>query len=159
MNGTGSDTFSPDMTMTRGILVSVLYRYEGEPAVTASNPLSDVAAGKYYEEAVIWVAENSIVGGYDAASFGQEDDITREQVATILMRYAKWKGLDVTKTAELTAYVDVNQISDWALSAMEWTNAEGLLTGRTKTTLSPKSSITQAEVATLLMRFIEKLEE
>ena len=93
--------------------------------------------------------------GYGGGFFGTNDSITREQVATMLKRYSDWKKLDTSKTKELTSYTDAVQISSWALDAMKWANAEGLMTGRTTTTLSPKGETTRAEVAMLLMRFIE----
>ena len=155
MNGTGATTFEPNTNLTRAMLVTVLYRYEGEPAVTASNPFSDVVAGQWYTDAVIWASENKIVEGYGDGVFGTTDNITREQVATILLRYAKFKNIDTSATADLSAYTDVNEIASWALDAMKWTG-EGLITGRTATELAPKGETTRAEVATVLMRFIEE---
>ena len=155
VNGVGNNMFAPGESLTRAMLVTLLYRYENEPAVTAGIKFTDVPAGQWYTNAIIWATENKIVEGYGNGFFGTNDNITREQVATMLMRYAAWKKLDTSKTKELTAYTDAAQISDWALAAMKWANAEGLITGRTTTTLSPKGETTRAEVAMLLMRFIE----
>ena len=155
MNGTSDTLFSPDSNLNRAMLVTLLYRYEGEPAVTASNPFSDVQAGQWYTNAIIWASENEIVNGYGSGTFGPNDNVTREQVAAVLYRYADWNELDVSKTTALTAFTDRTEISAWALDAMKWANAEGLMSGRTPTTLVPKGTMVRAEVATILMRFIE----
>jgi len=155
MNGTSDTLFSPSSNLTRAMLVTLLYRYEGEPAVTASNPFSDVQSGQWYTNAIIWASENKIVNGYGDGKFGPNDNVTREQVAAVLYRYADWKKLDVSKTNALTSYTDSAEISSWALDAMKWANAEGLMSGRTPTTLVPKGTMNRAEVATILMRFIE----
>ena len=156
MNGTSADKFSPNNPMTRAMLVTVLYRYEGQPDITSETLFTDVAAGTWYTKAVIWANENKIVEGYGNGIFGTSDDITREQMATVLMRYAKWKGLDVSTTTELVVYTDATQISGWAIDAVKWANAEGLIKGRTNTEIAPKDTATRAEVVTLLMRFIDK---
>ena len=156
-NGTGDTVFAPDMTMTRAMFATVLYRLEGEPAVTAENPFDDVEDGEWYTNAVIWANENGIVEGYGGGLFGTNDDITREQMAKMLYSYADYKGYDVTAAADLAAYTDADEISDWALAAMRWANAEEVITGRTATTLVPLGDATRAEVATIFMRFVETL--
>jgi len=155
MNGVSATIFEPNSPMTRAMLVTVLYRYEGSPDVMAENKFSDVATGQWYTDAIIWASESKIVEGYGDGIFGTNDSITREQVATMLKRYADWKKLGTSKTIELTSYTDAPQISSWALDAMKWANAEGLMTGRTDTTLVPNGNASRAEVATLFMRFIE----
>ena len=119
------------------MLVTVLYRLEGEPAVTGTSGFSDVAGGTWYTDAVVWASENSIVEGYGGGLFGTNDSVTREQMAKILYGYASYKGYDVTSTADLSTYADANEISAWAEAAMKWANAEGLITGVTETTLVP----------------------
>ena len=155
MNGTAADRFEPATNLTRAMFVTILYRYEDEPTSTAVNKFKDVPSGQWYTNAIIWANENKIVEGYGDELFGTNDSITREQAATLLMRYAKYKNLNVSKTTSITAYADAAEVSSWALEAMKWANAEGLITGRTTTTLVPKGTMTRAEVATLLMRFIE----
>ena len=152
-----SDTeFAPNTAMTRGMLVTVLYRLEGEPAVTANADFTDVDADQWYAKAVAWAAENEIVKGY-GETFGPNDLVTREQMATILLRYAVWKQYDTTAGGmALREYADYAEISGWATAALEWANAEGLILGRTETTIVPQGDATRAEVATILMRFIEK---
>ena len=155
MNGIGSDTFSPDTNMTRAMLVTVLYRMEGSPEVTADNPFSDVKNGAYYTEPVIWATGNNIVNGYGSGLFGPEDNITRQQIAAILYRYAIYKDCDVSAAVDLNVYHDASDIADWAFVGMRWANAEGFITGRTADTLEPGGTAKRAEVATILMRFLE----
>ena len=155
-NGVSDTEFAPNTAMTRGMLVTVLYRLEGEPTVTANAKFSDVAEDQWYAKAVAWAAENEIVKGY-GSTFGPNDLVTREQMATILLRYAVWKQYDTTAGGmALLEYADYAEISGWATAALEWANAEGLILGRTETTIVPQGDATRAEVATILMRFIEK---
>jgi hypothetical protein len=156
-NGTSATTFAPELEMTRAMLATVLYRLEGEPAVTSANPYTDVKSGEWYTDAIIWASENGIVNGYGDGIFGTDDNITREQIVTILYRYAKFKGYDVSATTDLAKYDDAGKVSDYALDAVKWANKIGLLNGRTDTELAPQGNATRAEVATLLMRFIENV--
>ena len=157
MNGTSASTFSPLMTTDRAMIVTILYRLEGEPAVTGTSAFSDVADGQWYTDAVIWAADNGIVTGYDTGAFGPSDTVTREQMAAILYRYASYKGYDVTASADLSGYADQAQISAYALTAMQWANAEGLITGTSDSALTPGGSATRAEAATILMRFAQSV--
>ena len=143
--------------MTRAMLVTVLYRLEGKPAVSGANAFSDVTSGEWYTDAVIWANANGIVGGYGSDLFGTNDPITREQMAAMLLRYADYKKCDTAKTNDLAAYADADVIASYAMDAMKWANAEGLITGRTATTLAPSGTATRAEVATILMRFAENV--
>lgn len=157
MNGVGNDKFDPDGTLNRAMLITILYRLEGEPAVTAPNPFTDVASGQWYTNAVVWASENSIVNGYGGRLFGPTDNITREQMAAMLLRYSNYKKYDVTKANDLASYTDAADISPWALSAMKWANAEGLINGRTATTIVSGGNATRAEAATILMRYMENV--
>jgi hypothetical protein len=159
MTGTATGVFSPNVNMTRAMLVTVLYRMEGLPANETGADFTDVADGSWYADAVTWAKTNGIVDGYGNGRFGPNDEITREQTALILMRYAQYKGYDVTATAELSAYSDAADIDSWALSAMQWANATGLIQGLTDTTLAPRSSTSRAQMATLLMRYIQNIVE
>ena len=156
MNGTSETMFSPDETTTRAMIVTILHRLENAPAASSSD-FTDVAAGSYYADAVAWAAANGIVNGVSETSFAPDNPITREQLAAILYRYAQFKGYDVTADGNLDAYTDAAQISNYAAAAMQWANAEGLLTGVTATTLNPQGSATRAQVATILMRFAESI--
>ncbi len=154
-NGTSATRFSPDANMTRSMLVTVLWRLDGTPDATVDTIFNDVADGLWYSDAIEWAAANNIVNGYGNGRFGTNDSITREQMAVILYNYAKIKGYDVSQTTSLSKYTDTGDISDWASTAMAWANATGLVNGRTATTLAPGGTATRAEVATILMRFIE----
>lgn len=156
MNGITDTTFGPDNTTTRGMIVTILYRLEGEPDAAASN-FTDVAANMYYADAVAWAQANNIVNGITTTTFGPDNAITREQMAAILYRYAQFKGYDVTASNDLSSYTDASRISAYATTAMQWANAEGLITGNTTTTINPIGNATRAEVATILMRFCENI--
>ena len=156
MNGTGKSAFSPEGGMTRGQLVTVLYRREGTPAVSGASPFADVRPGRYYTEAVQWAAEHSIVTGTTATRFNPEGRITREQIATILFRYAQYKGIDTTPSGSLNSYQDGKRISTYAKTAMSWAVGSGLIQGVEGNRLAPQNSAIRAQVATILMRFCKK---
>ena len=158
MNGTGGKLFSPDVTTSRAMLVTILHRMEGAPAASASG-FTDIAAGAYYENAVNWAAENGIASGANETSFLPDDPVTREQLAVFLYRYARYKSYDVTGGADLSAYTDAAQISPYAADAMQWANKNGLITGNTSTALNPRGNTTRAEAATILMRFCQNIED
>jgi len=157
MSGTSETTFSPDLTTTRGMIVTILYRLENEPTVTGTTAFTDVAADQYYANAVAWAAQNGIVSGIDATTFAPNNAITREQMAAILYRYAQFKGYDVSVKADLSVYTDAAQVSTYATDAMAWANGAQLITGISQTTLTPAGNATRAQVATILMRFCENI--
>ena len=154
MTGATGTTFAPETATTRGMLVTILYRLEGEPAAGTAN-FTDVSAGMYYAKAVAWAAANDIVTGYNGA-FDPDSAITREQMAAILYRYAAYKGYDVSARADLSSYRDHGEISAYAVDAMRWANAEGLITGY-NAALDPQGASTRVVVATILMRFCENV--
>lgn len=156
MSGTGRDRFDPDGTVDRAMMVTVLYNAENSPAVTGKSPFTDVAPGQWYTNAVIWAQDKKIVSGVGGGRFGANDAITREQLATMLQNYAKFKGYDVSKTKELASFGDAAAVSSWALPSMKWANAEGIINGRTASTLAPSGTATRAEMASMLMQFLEK---
>ena len=160
MNGTSATTFSPNAATTRGMIVSILWRLENEPAVTVANPFTDVASGKYYHDAVIWAAENNIVGGYGGGLFGPEDAITREQLATILYNYAKFKGYDVSvgEDTNILSYNDAFDISEYAIPAMQWACGAGIIQGDGEN-LMPKDGATRAQAAAILIRFMNAVDK
>ena len=154
--GTSPTTFHPDQAMNRAMLVTVLYRMEKEPAAEGrGKSFADVSAGAYYAKAVAWASDKGVVAGYSETQFGPEDTITREQLAVILNRYATHKGYNTSKTADLAAFQDADQISEWARVPVQWANVMKLLNGRTSTTLAPKGSATRAEVAKILVTFLD----
>ncbi len=155
MIGTGDKTFEPDSSVTRAMLVTVLWRAEGKPMATKDSTFADLKNGEYYVDAVKWAAENGIVNGYTETEFAPNDKLTREQIAAIMFRYAGHKGYDVSvgENTNILSYTDYNQISEYAIPAMQWTAGSGLMTGRTSSTLNPKADTTRAEIATILYRF------
>lgn len=154
MNGTGETTFAPNATLNRAMLATILYRQAGEPAVEGEGvPFTDVALDAWYTDAVIWANKNGIVTGYGNGLFGSSDSITREQLAVMIYRYAKLMKEDTAASGDLSAFTDDGDASDWAAEALSWAYAEGLITGRTATTIAPQGTATRAEVATILMRF------
>ena len=153
MNGTGKDSFGPSMAITRGMIVTILYRMEGEPATVKDCPFTDVKKGSYYEKGISWASEQGIVGGYGNGAFGPDDEITREQLAAIFFRYAQYKNYDVSAKAELTGYADYSKVSAWATTAMSWANANGLVNGVGGNCLDPKGSATRCQTAAILHRF------
>lgn len=155
MNGSGANAFAPQEKTTRGMVVAMLYRYEDSPQVSAQCPFQDVAAGKYYRNAVIWAAENELVGGLGGERFGPDEAVTREQLAAILYRYANYKGYDTQKSAELTKFIDSSDIGSYAVKAVKWAVAEGILSGVSASELQPKGFAVRAQVAAILMRFCE----
>ena len=156
-NGIDEDTFAPNASMTRAMLVTVLYRLEGQPAVYGGSAFSDVATGQWYTDAVIWATRNGIVNGLGNGNFGTNDNVTREQMAAILYRYAQNCGYDTTARADLSGYTDADKISAYAQEAMSWANAMGLVNGRTATSLAPTGTATRAEVAAIFHRFVENI--
>lgn len=156
MNGSGNGAFSPDTVMSRAMLVQVLYNLEGQPETDASA-FTDVAADAWYADAVAWAADAGIVTGVSNTTFAPDVTMTREQIATILYRYAAYKGYDMTASNDLSGYADAGEIGSYAVEAMGWANGAGLITGSTATTLNPLGSATRAEVATILMRFLESV--
>ena len=159
MSGTSTTLFSPNATTTRGMIVTMLYRLEGEPRISSGSAFDDVDAGMYYADAVAWASQNDIVTGYDEATFGPNNAITREQMAAILYRYAQYKGYRTTAGADLSGYVDADSVSSYALASLQWANAAGLVTGTSSNTLTPDGSATRAQVATIFMRFMEDVAE
>lgn len=155
MAGTAADVFAPNAITTRAMIVTILYRLEGSPAVTGTSAFVDVPAGQWYTDAVNWAAANQIVKGTSATTFAPNDSITREQMAAILYRYAQYKGYDVTKKADLSGYSDNGQVSAYAKDALAWANAAKLINGVTNTTLAPQGNATRAQVSAILHRFCD----
>ncbi len=157
MNGTSTTTFSPESSTTRAMIVTMLHRMEDEPPAQASR-FADVPNDQYYTNAVAWASDNGIVTGYNDTAFGPSDNITREQLATILFRYADYKKYNVEQSADLSGFTDAARISSYAKAAMQWANATGLITGVTSDTIIPQGNATRAQVATILMRFCENVQ-
>ena len=162
-SGTTTTTFSPNGKMTRGMLVVVLWSLNGKTKATAGNPFTDVPKGSYYADAVCWAAENGIVTGVGNGKFNPQGYVTREQIAAIIFKYAVYQGCDTTKRTELSGFPDVSKVSAWAYQALSWANAEGLIAGIRMSDgnawLQPEGNATRAQVAAIMMRYVQNIKK
>lgn len=154
MTGTGATAFAPNVTTTRAMIVSILYRLEGGPVVSGSSPFNDVHTSDWYCDAVRWAERTGVVGGVGGGRFAPNTAITREQLAAMLMNYANYKHQNVSARADLSRYSDADGVSAWAEDAVAWANAEGYISGMTATTIAPQGSATRAQVAAILQRYL-----
>ncbi|MEI3130275.1 MAG: S-layer homology domain-containing protein [Oscillospiraceae bacterium] len=157
MYGTTDTTFAPDDALTRGMFVTMLYRMEGKPEVTGSTSFTDVPAGAYYADAVAWANANGVVYGTSETAFSPDGNITREQMAAMMRRYASFKKIDVTATTDLSGYADAATISSWATADLQWAVASELLYGNNHNALQPTANATRAQAAAILQRFATKI--
>lgn len=159
MAGTSATTFAPDATTSRSMIATILWRMAGSPVVNYAMDYTDVAQGQWYSEAIRWAASEGIVGGYGNGLFGTNDPITREQFAAMLYRFAQEQGYDVSigENTNILSYTDVADLSEYAISAMQWAVGAGIINGTGDgSTLSPKGQATRAQAAAMLMRFCEE---
>ncbi len=155
MLGTSATTFSPTASTERGMIVTILWRMEGQPEATNAQDFSDVQSGDYYAQAVAWANENGIALGYGNGKFGPKDTITREQLAAVLYRYAQYKGADVGAGGALDRFTDTAEISGYAREPMAWAVEQGIITGKGGGVLAPKGQATRGETAAMLMRYLQ----
>lgn len=151
MSGTSTTTFSPSSTMTRAMLATVLYRIEGEPTVSGADSFTDTVDSAWYANAVLWASQQGVMGGYGNGLFGTNDPVSREQIATILWRY---HGSPEAESG--TDFADESSIASYAMEAVDWVRANGIMNGMDGNIFSPKSSATRAQVATILMNYTQK---
>ncbi len=156
MQGTGGG-FEPESKMSRAMLVTVLYRMANPENNENKHSFSDVPQGQWYSDAIAWASANEIVNGISSTEFAPDSDISREQMALIIYRFAKLQGYDIDDKADISSFADTNDVSDWALDALCWANKTELVNGTSETTLSPKATATRAQVAAILMRFCENV--
>ena len=156
MVGMDEKTFAPDQQLSRAMLAVILYAMAGEPAVTGDGPFTDVPAGCWYTDAIVWAAQNGIVCGFGDGTFRPNEAVTRAQAAVMLYGYAAFTGADVTARADLSAYSDAGQIPAWAMDAMQWANVRRLIVGRDSSHLAPNGKTTRAEMAAILSAYIGK---
>ena len=149
MAGTGGTAFAPNQDTSRAMIATILWRLEGSPAVDSLMMFGDVPQGQWYSEAVCWAAGEGVAAGYGNGKFGPNDAITREQLCTMLWRYA---GRPETEPS-LSGYTDADSVSDYARQAVAWAVEQGVVTGATSTTLAPRGMATRAQAAAMLMRF------
>jgi len=158
LNGVEPTTFAPNTAMTRAMLVTVLYRAAGSPEVTVSTNFTDLNVGDYYYSAVVWANSNGIVNGVDDTHFAPDSPVTRQQIAAILYRYAKFTGNLVENQGSLDGFVDKALVEPYAVAPMAWAVGEGIISGTTNdgvtTTLSPLDHATRAQVAVMLHRYL-----
>lgn len=157
MTGTAEDTFAPELAATRGMVVSILHRLAGSPTVSA-EVFADVAIDDWYGQAVAWAANEGIASGTSAETFSPNAAVTREQMTALLCNFVAQQGMDTTARSDLSNFDDAAAVSDWAQDAVSWAHAEGLLAGTSATTLSPQGEATRAQLAAMLVRFSDYLE-
>jgi hypothetical protein len=155
MSGVGNGKFAPKATMTRAQIAQIIYNLEGKPAYSGAPEFADMLSDAWYTDAVAYALENGVMKGYGNGCFGPDDKVTREQLVTILYRYAKLKGVDVSigEDTNILSYDDAFDVSSWAISAMQWACGSGVVTSKTASTLNPADSATRAEIATIIMRY------
>lgn len=154
MNGTSSTSFDPNVSLTRTMAARILYNMSGNPPVSYSQDFTDVQAGKWYSDAVIWAKQNGIMAGYPDGRFGVNDVITREQIATILYNYSKKYGVRTDSLQSLDSFTDASSVSAFAVTPIQWAVANGIIHGRTTTTLVPKGNASRAECAVMLEKYL-----
>lgn len=159
MSGVSENEFAPSGKLTRAMLVQMLYNMESRPACDAENAFMDVPVGQWYTDAVIWANDAKIVSGMGEGLFAPNMEITREQMVAMLYNYAKYKGYDVTASADLSKFADNASVSTWAQPAMQWAVAEGYISGMGDNQLAPQGTATRAEIASVIMRFMEATAE
>ncbi len=155
--GVGENNFAPNTAMTRGMFATVLWRFESGEPVDTKSAFADVAEGDWYAEGVAWASEHKIINGYNQNTFAPADNVTREQLATMLYRYAVDIGLDVSAGGSLKKFSDSGSVSSYAKEALEWAVGAGLIKGNTDNTINPAGGAKRAEVATIFMRFCEMI--
>ena len=153
MDGMSSTRFGGELNTTRGQIVTILWRLTGEPRATKRNPFTDVSSSQYYYDAISWAYDAGVVDGFDAYTFKPDQNVTREQLAAILYRYAKYMNLSTSGSAYLAKYTDADKIANWAYDAMAWANYRGLINGTSATRIDPKGYATRAQIAAILHRF------
>ena len=153
MIGYSATEFGTNDPVTRGQIVTILYRMTGEPAVSGRSEFKDVPSGEWYCDAVIWGEKNGIVKGYGDGTFGPNDPVTREQLATFLQRYATYMNLDDKPSGSLNSFTDASKVSSWAMDPVKWAVGHGIVNGTTETTLSPQDTATRVQIAAMIHRF------
>lgn len=156
MVGVSDTKFDPNGTATRVMLAAILWRMEGRPTPSGNVKYSDVAAGQWYSDGIAWATEVGIFEGYGDGTFGPDDPITREQLAAIFYRYARYKGYDISEIGDLNQFTDIDEASAWALDALKWAVGSGLMYGKGNNKLDPTGTSTRAEIAAMLHRFVNK---
>jgi hypothetical protein len=158
MSGMDNGMFEPHMPTSRAMIASVLHRMSGGGIAGIENTFADVEEGKWYSQAVLWANESGLIMGYSESEYGVDDNVTREQLVTILYRFAKMESQDITNQAPLYSFSDFEQVSDWAKAGVEWAIANGLISGYADNTLSPKENASRAEIAQIIYLYSQKFD-
>ncbi|MBR3576742.1 MAG: S-layer homology domain-containing protein [Clostridia bacterium] len=158
MTGTGENEFSPDTTLNRAMMITILYRIDKDDSIYEKNIFNDVEKNSWYETAVNWGYENKIVTGTGEKTFSPMDNLTREQLCVMLYNYTKHIGVN-TEFADISSYTDEEMVSDWAKEAVTWAVHEKIVTGKGNNSLAPQDSATRAETAAVIRRYAEKFVE
>jgi hypothetical protein len=156
MNGTDSSSFQPNAELSRGMIAQMLYNLEGQPESSTDKSFGDVD-GQWYSDAVLWAAEMGVVSGYNNGDFGANDNMTREQMATILYRYSSNKGYDMTVSSDMSDFSDAGETSSWAQDAVAWAVSIGLMSGKGDGSIDPQGTASRAEVATVFMNYCQNV--
>ena len=159
MNGMSQTMFGPNTELNRAMMVTILYRIAGEPEVSGTPAFTDVPADQFYTAPVIWAVENGITNGVSANLFAPGKSLTRQELVTFLYRFAKYMEYDVTKTADLSAYTDLNKVQPYAVDAFKWAVGSGVVTGTSATTLSPENTTTRAQICIMVQRLLTAQDE
>lgn len=158
MNGFSDGTFKPDRNVSRATIVTLLWRWNRAEKISGTVNYNDVSNSEWYYDAIVWADKNGIVNGYGDGRFGPNDDITREQLAAIFARYAKYVGVDTSAANNLRRFTDKDLISDWAIDSIKWTVGSGLVEGKPGNKIDPLGNATRAESAAMMMRYCTQLE-
>ena len=160
MTGLDATTFGPGNNLVRGQFAVILYRMEGEPEINFKDTFPDVPDGQFYSKAVIWAADNKIVTGYtNTGTFGPNDPITREQMAAMMFRYANYKQQDTSESKKLDTFPDGDKVQEFAVEALEWCAAKGIITGKgVEKALDPQGNTNRAECAAIINRYTKYVE-
>ena len=153
MAGTSETIFDPYMELDRAMAAQLFYNLEGKPTVTGDSAFTDVTSGHWAVDAITWAAQNDIVAGIGGNLYDPDSNVTREQFAVMLYKYARFKGYDLTATGDLTQFPDDGSISSWAETALSWANGKGLINGNEDGTLAPGGTATRAQAASILAHF------
>ena len=159
MNGTGETTFGPNTTVSRGMIVQILYNLVGNPDVEGDTDFTDVTDDYWSAKAIAWAASNGVVNGFEDGTFRPDENMTREQMAAILQNFAYQMGLDISASGDLSNFTDIPEGEYWSRDALAWAYAEGLLAGTSDSTMDPAGQASRAQIAVIMMRFCEQYEE
>ena len=158
IKGSNAYTFDPNTKLTRGMLVTILYRMDGNPKVSGTAKFPDVKSTDYYSTAIKWASDRNIVSGYSSGKFGPNDNITREQLSVILRKYAKYKGKNVSSLANISSYIDARKVSSFAKEGVQWAIAKGIISGKDNgTRIDPQGSASRAEAAAMITSYCSKV--